>query len=162
MLKRSVKQNVAPLDFSDDKLANLLRYLADDENWVRFEKELNGHILRVYKLEKEPIRVDSTTASGYWEITEDGLFQLGHSKDHRPDLPQFKVNLSTLDPLGMPVVTHVLSGNAADDPLYVPAIKSVRESIPGRNLFYIGDCKMAALATRGFISKGGDYYLCPL
>lgn len=162
MLRLSIKQNVTPLDFSDDKLANILRYISDDESWALFEKELNGHTLRVYNLEKEPIRLDSTTISGYWKITEDGLFQLGHSKDHRPDLPQIKVNLTTLDPLGMPLVTHILSGNTADDPLYIPAIKSVRESIPGKGLFYIGDCKMSAQPIRAFINKGEDYYLCPL
>jgi transposase len=106
--------------------------------------------------------VDSTTASGYWTVTEDGYFQLGHSKDHRPDLPQVKVNLSTLDPMGMPLVTQVLPGNAADDPLYIPAIEAVKESIRESGLLYIGDCKMAALATRAFISKGENFYLCPL
>nr|WP_247650204.1 hypothetical protein [Cylindrospermopsis raciborskii] len=38
------------------------------------------------------------------------LFQWGHSKDHRPDLAQVKIMLSTLDPLGMPIATEILSG----------------------------------------------------
>lgn len=33
-------------------------------------------------------------------VIENGLFQFGHSKDHRPDLPQLKINQSVLDPLG--------------------------------------------------------------
>jgi transposase len=45
------------------------------------------------------------------------LFQFGHSKDHRPDLPQVKVMLSTLDPLGVPLATAVVPGHHADDPL---------------------------------------------
>jgi transposase len=49
---------------------------------------LNQHILRVYDLNPSAVRVDGATASGYWEVTEDGLFQFGHSKDHRPDLPR--------------------------------------------------------------------------
>ncbi len=68
------------------------------------------------------VRVDGTTASGYWEVTEDGLFQFGHSKDHRPDLPQITVMLATLDPLGMPVAVDVLSGQRTDDP-HMPALK---------------------------------------
>jgi hypothetical protein len=47
-------------------------------------------------------------ASGYWTVTEEGLFQFGHSKDHRPDLLQVKVMLSALDPMGMPVATQVV------------------------------------------------------
>jgi hypothetical protein len=29
-------------------------------------------------------------------------------------------------------------------------------------LLFVGDCKMAAQATRAFIALAGDYYLCPL
>ncbi len=57
------------------------------------------------------------------EVSEDGLLQLGHSKDHRPDLPQLKVMLATLDPLGMPLATEVVAGRRADDPLYLPAVQ---------------------------------------
>jgi len=32
-------------------------------------------------------------------VNTEGLFQWGHSKDHRPDLAQVKIMLSTLDPL---------------------------------------------------------------
>ncbi|GIV79076.1 MAG: hypothetical protein KatS3mg050_3470 [Litorilinea sp.] len=95
-------------------------------------------------------------------LTPEGLFQFGHSKDHRPDLPQVKVMLSTLDPLGLPLATTVLPGQRADDPLYVPAITRVREGLGQRGLLYIGDCKMGALETRAFTQAGGDFYLCPL
>ncbi len=37
--------------------------------------------------------------------------------------------LATLDPLGLPVATEVRSGEKADHPLYVPAIKRVRETL---------------------------------
>jgi transposase len=43
---------------------------------------------------------------------------MGHSKDHRPDLPQVKVIQAVLDPLAMPLVTDVVAGGRADDPLY--------------------------------------------
>ena len=34
----------------------------------------------------------------FWNANEEGLFQRGHSKDHRPDLAQLKLMLATLDP----------------------------------------------------------------
>ena len=70
----------------------------------------------MYDLKPKCVRLDGTTVSGYWRVTEDGLFQLGHSKDHRPDLPQLKVMQAALDPLGMPLATLVASGKmtAAD------------------------------------------------
>ena len=136
--------------------------MSDDECWCTFEGALNQQLLRVYDLQPQRVRLDSTTASGYWGVTEDGLFQLGHSKDHRPDLPQVKVMLAALDPLGMPVATDVVPGQRADDPLYVPAMTRVRASLARRGLLYVGDCKMGALETRAFLQAGGDYYLCPL
>lgn len=50
------------------------------------------------------LRLDTTSASGYWAVSENGLFQFGHSKHHRPDLAQAKLMLAALDPLGMPLV----------------------------------------------------------
>jgi transposase len=136
--------------------------LSDDAGWPAFEGALNRQLLRVYDLQPGGVRLDSTTASGHWSVTEDGLFQFGHSKDHRPDLPQVKVMLSALDPLGMPVATDVVPGHRADDPLYMPAITRVRESLGRQGLLYVGDCKMGALETRAFLQAGGDSYLCPL
>src|SRR5215213_3767380 len=103
-------QPVRALDFSDDRLAWLLAAFHDDDHWIPFEATLNRHLLRVYDLAGGPVRLDTTTASGYWQITEDGLFQFGHSKDHRPDLPQVKMLLAGLDPLALPLVTDVVAG----------------------------------------------------
>lgn len=154
-LSRCTDQTVRPLDFSDDRLAAGLSALSRDAAWEGFEAALNGHLLWVYDLNPQRVRLDSTTASGYGSVTPDGLFQFGHSKDHLP-------LLTTLDPLGMPLATGVLPGHRADDPLYIPAITQVREGLGRRGLLYIGDCKMGALKMRAFTQTGGDFYLCPL
>jgi hypothetical protein len=161
-LRSCTGQPVHPLDLSDDRLAGVLEVLSHDAPWQAFEGAFTQQLLRVYDLQPERVRLDSTTASGYWRVTEDGLFQCGHSKDHRPDLPQVKVMLSVLDPLGLPVATDSVPGQRADDPLYLPAITRVRESIGRRGLLYVGDCKMGALETRASLQVGGDGYLCPL
>ncbi len=160
-LSRCTAQPVRSLDFSDDRLGDVLSALSQDAAWEEFETALDGHLLRVYHLDAEQVRVDSTTASSHRLVTPEGLFQFGHSQDGRPDLPQVKVMLSTLDPLGMPVATSVLPGQCADDPLYIPAVRQVRKAV-GPGMVYVGDCKMGALATRAFLQAGGDYYLCPL
>jgi transposase len=149
-------------DLGDDRLADVLRHLSDDERWQAFEQELTGQLVRVYDLHADCVRLDSTTASSYGVVNEDGLLQLGHSKDHRPDLGQLKVMLATLDPLGMPLATEVLSGERADDPLYLPAITRVRACLNRIGLLYVGDVKMGALGTRASIQAAGDFYLCPL
>ena len=155
-------QAVERLDFTDDRLQIVLRQLSDDTRWAQFENSLNQHTVRVYDLSTERIHVDSTTASTYASVSPEGLFQFGHSKDDRPDLPQVKVMQAVLDPLGMPLATDVVSGERADDPLYVPCIERVQQSLGRSGLLFVGDCKMAAHATRAFIALAGDYYLCPL
>jgi len=153
---------VGRLDASDDHLAHLLDLLSDDASWARFEQACAQSLIRTYALTPRVSRVDSTSASGYGRVTRDGLFQFGYSKDHRPDLPQVKVKLTTLDPLGLPLVTQVVPGQRGDDPLYVPAIQQTQACLPERGLTHIGDSKMGALDTRAYIHYSGDYYLLPL
>src|SRR3989440_3815418 len=155
-------QEVHERSWSDDRLALVLDGLAQPEQWQRFETALNQRIIRVYQLKPQRVRLDSTTASGSWSVSDDGLFQLGESHDHRPDLPQLKVMLSALDPLGLPLVTQVVAGKAADDPLSIPAIQQVSQRMPEHGVLYVRDCKMAALSTRDYVQAQGDYYLCPL
>jgi transposase len=161
-LEISTGQRVRAQEWSDDRLEIVLDSLANPEKWQAFESDLNRRTVRVYNLKPQCVRLDSTTASGYWTVTPEGLFQYGHSKDHRPDLPQLKVMLSALDPFGMPVATQVVSGEHADDPLYIPAIQQVSASLDEHGLLYVGDCKMATLNTRIYIAAHQDYYLCPL
>jgi len=161
-LRGSTGHPVAALDLTDDRLAACLRTLSDDAAWRAFERALGRTMLRVYNLQPARVRVDTTTASRYGRVTEDGLFQFGHSKDQRPDLPQVKVLLATLDPLGLPLATVVVSGERADDPLYRPAITEVHSTLNQRGLLYVGDCKMGSRDTRAAVAAQGDYYLCPL
>ena len=56
----------------------------------------------------------------------DGLMQLGHSKDHRPDLAQLKLVTVATHPHGHLAATQVINGNAADDGVYLPIIARVR------------------------------------
>ena len=151
-----------PTDLTDDRLADVRYSLSEDTAWAACEGALNQHILRVYDLTPTTVRVDGTTASGYWEVSEDGLFQFGHSNDHRPDQPQLKVMLATLDPLGLPLAVDVLPGQRSDDQLYLPIIARVRASLARTGLLYVGDSKLGALGTRAHIHANGDYSLCPL
>ena len=161
-LRGCTGQALHPLDVSDDRLALVLQAWSDDAHWSPFESALTQQLVRVYALRPARVRLDSTTASGSWAVMPEGIFQFGHSKDHRPDLPQVKVMMSTLEPLGLPLATAVVPGHHADDPLYIPAVRQVQASLGQHGLLYVGDCKMAALETRAFLQAGQDFYLGPL
>lgn len=72
---------------------------------------------------------------------------LGHSKNHRLDLPQLKTDGRR---------------GPADEPLYLPLIRRVRQQLGRKRLRDAGDGKMAALETRAEVAAHGDDYLMPL
>src|SRR5436309_7417251 len=148
-------------DFTDDRLTIVLRHLSDTTRWQAIEQELGEHVIRVYDLEEQPIRVDATTVSGYRNGGEDSLWQFGHSKDD-PTLRQIKAMMATLDPLGLPMALEVVSGEQADDRLYVPIIDRVLACLERTGLLFVGDSKMSALATRAHLEAREQYYLTPL
>jgi transposase len=153
--------DIRETDFTDDRLTIVLRHLSDVSRWQSIEQALGRHLVRVYALEDQPIRVDATTISGYRDGGEGRVWQFGHSKDD-PTLRQIKVMMATLDPLGLPLAISVVSGEQADDPLYVPTIKRVLACLERKGLLIVGDCKMSALATRASLRECGQYYLTPL
>ena len=70
--------------------------------------------------------------------------------------------LASLDPLGLTLVVDVVSGERADDPLYLPCYRRVKQVLPESGLLVIGDSKMSALNTRATVVAEGDFYLTPL
>jgi transposase len=160
-LSRLPAQVIVPLDFSDDRLRHLLQHLSKPAYWHEIERDLNELRIEVYDLSQDVIRCDATTVSGDHEVTEDGLVQFGHSKDD-PARPQIKVMMGSLDPLGMPLATDVLSGDRADDGLYIPLMERVRSGLQTPGLLFVGDCKMSALATRAYLARPQDFYVSPL
>ncbi len=160
-LSRLSGQGIDPLDLSDDRLSHLLKHLSKPTYWHRIERDLNARSIEVHALPQAVIRCDATTVSGDHEVTEGGLLQFGHSKDD-PTRPQIKVMMGSLDPLGMPLATDVLSGERADDGLYLPIIERIRTGLQITGLLFVGDCKMSALDTRAYLARHHDWYLSPL
>jgi transposase len=158
-----ISQPIRPVEFGDDRLTLVLKRLSDRTHWQELESQLWHAQCEVYALPPvEGVRLDATTTYGYHTVEDDGLMQLGHSKDHRPDLPQIKLMAAAAEPSGLFLAGDVHPGNAADDPLYLPLYRRVRQMLGQTGLLYAGDCKMAALETRAEIAAGGDFYLTRL
>jgi len=148
-------------DLSDDRLANVLTMLSDPGDQAAMDTALAQDWIAVYALPREVVRLDSTSVSVYHDDRpKESLLHNGHSKDHRPDLAQFKVMLASLDPLGMPLCGRLVPGNAADDGLYVPAYDAAVRTLGTAEVLIVGDSKMGSLATRAHIVGGGSAYLC--
>lgn len=113
-LSHLTAQVIEPLDLRDDRLSHLLQHLSKPASWHEIERDVNARSLEVHALPQDVIRGDATTVSGHHEVTEGGLWQFGQSQDD-PTRPQITVMMGSLDPLGMPLSTDVLSGERADD-----------------------------------------------
>jgi len=162
-LEALIGRPIRPAEFSDDRLTLVLHRLSDPEAWDDLEADLWRTQCDVYALPSvERVHLDATTSYGYHATDDDGLMQLGHSKDHRPDLPQIKLMAAAAWPGGSFLAADVHPGNAADDPLYLPLYRRVRTLLSQTGLLYVGDCKMAALETRAAIAAAGDLYLTRL
>jgi transposase len=162
-LRTLLGQAVRATDLTDDRLAEVVRHLSLPAIWHPLEQAVSQQMIRVYRLTPERVRLDTTSVSVYADRDEvNVLFQRGHSKDHRPDLRQFKVMLAALDPLGVVVAADVVAGQRADDGLYLPTILRLQTTLGESGLLYIGDAKMGAVATRAYLQATGNHYLVPL
>src|SRR5207237_8322118 len=149
-LSHLTAQVIEPLDLRDDRLSHLLQHLSKPAYWHQIERDLNARSIAVHALPQDVIRCDATTVSGEHEVTAGGLVQFGHRKDD-PTRPQITVMLGSLDPLGMPLATDVLSGERADDGLYISIIERMRTGLNKTGLWLVGDCTMSALDASAYL-----------
>ncbi len=135
------------------------------ENRGEIEESLSRHLVRAYELPTEVARCDSSSFSVYHQKTLDRgtpLLNYGHSKDHRPDLLQYRHALGTLDPAGIPLVSATLPGNETDDSIYYPFWVGLASAIGHRDFLYIADSKAGSYGTRAQIDHARGLYCFPL
>ncbi|MEA2008164.1 MAG: transposase [Chloroflexota bacterium] len=162
VLRALTGQTLTELDFTDDRLALCLRKLGQSKAWQPIEAQLGAHLVRVYRLGEEPtVRLDATTGTVHHDPDTHPLFQVGKAKNGQYET-QYKLMLAGLDPLGLPMAVDVVSGERADDPLYLPCYRRVKQVLPESGVLVVGDSKMSALSTRAAIAAREDFYLTPL
>lgn len=151
-------------DATDDRLCRLVEVLGHDMEMIyKYQLQMSPRLISGYQLPTGVARYDTTSFSvWHQQNVQNALLSLGHSKDHRPDLLQYKQGLGVLDPAGIPILSETIPGNCADDPLYFPAWKRMVKVIGSPDFLYIADCKAASLETRAGIDHGKGSYLFPL
>jgi transposase len=130
------------LDFSDDRLSTLPDYPGRDEaaRDSHASKQM-VKLLRVHDLLAGRVRIDGTTKS-HVAVTGGGLFPFGHIKEHRPVLPQLKINRIVIDPSVLPLRTTIVS-TAYAAPAYREkyitehGFKRLRGKLSGLTLLYL-------------------------
>jgi transposase len=102
---------------NDDRIGKVLDDLHEaglSETFLRISLKAVGK----YEIKVETGHIDSTSfhVDGEYDRTEEGSIEIthGYSRDHRPDLKQFMMNLISVGDGDIPVMMEVVSGNQAD------------------------------------------------
>ncbi|MEH2031020.1 MAG: hypothetical protein V7K67_15375 [Nostoc sp.] len=142
ILELTTGWSIGKKDATDDRLGRVVEELGlQSEARQEIEVKLGRHLIRAYELPTEVARSDTTSFNvnhQQGESPEESLLRYGYSKDKRPDLLQYRQLLATLDPMGMPLVSATLSGNGADDPLYLPTWQQLVKVIGHKKFFKRG------------------------
>ncbi len=167
-LEMATGWNIRVKDATDDRLADLLSIIGSSEESRRdrIALKLGQYTIRAYDLPTDKARSDTTSFSVYHqprtETEVPNLLNFGYSKDHRPDLVQYRQMLATLDPMGMPLLGATLSGNGTDEPDYLPTWKQLVEIIGHKDFLFLADSKGSTWNNRAKIHQEGGIYFFPL
>ncbi len=121
-------------------------------------KEVYFAVADLLNLEVDLIFFDTT--STYFEMDEEdeaGLRQYGHSKDHRPDLPQVVIGLAVTKD-GIPVKCWTMPGNTSD----MKTVETVKNDLLGWKLgrcIWVMDRGMNSEENRLILQKAGGHYI---
>jgi transposase len=121
-------------------------------------KEVYFAVADLLNLEVDLIFFDTT--STYFEMDEEdeeGLRKYGHSKDHRPDLPQVVIGLAVTKE-GIPVKCWTMPGNTSD----MKTVEKVKSDLLGWKLgrcVWVMDRGMSSEENRLILQKAGGHYI---
>lgn len=164
--------------FSDDAAYAAMDFLLDALGQIG--GEIFASVATLLNLDLDLVFVDTT--STYWHldgaddladltdpadpvVDDDGVSRpveagrraLGHSKDHRSDLPQVVIAMAvTRD--GVPVRCWTFPGNTNDQGI----IRTVKGDLAGWNLHrlvWVADRGFACAANRAYLTRGGGHYI---
>jgi hypothetical protein len=88
---------------------------------------------------------------------EKGFRTYGHSKDHRPDLPQVVIGLAVTR-TGIPIRVWTWPGNANDQALIRQVKDDLRAWRLGR-IVWVADRGFDSAQNRRYLQRGGDHYI---
>ena len=160
--------------FTDDAAYAGMDFLLDA--LAEIAAEVFAQVAHLLNLDLDLVLVDTTstyfeteTADELAELQEDpgddevanpvesGVRAFGHSKDHRPDLPQVVIAMAvTRD--GVPVRCWTFGGNTVDTAI----IRTVKDDLAGWNLrrcVWVADRGFASAANRAYLTRGGGHYI---
>jgi transposase len=123
-------EGVKPEHLNDDRLGNVL-----DELYAAGLSEIFLEIslaaANKFEIKRETAHLDSTSfhVDGEYKKSEPGVIEItyGYSRDRRPDLKQFMMNLICVGDGDIPVLMEIASGNQSDKVRFAQLFQDFKE-----------------------------------
>ena len=154
-------------EVDDDSCYRAMDFLLECEE--ELTKAVYFATAELLKLEVDLIFFDGSTT--YWEtdqadpdwvdeegeVVQLGFRQYGHSKDHRPDLPQVLIGMAVTRE-GIPIRVWSWPGDTGESPL----LRQVRADLAGwqvGQVVWVADREFGSKANRAYLSQDGEPYI---
>jgi hypothetical protein len=150
-------------ELSDDQCYRAMDWLLQVE--AEIAQQVYWATATLLNLEVDLLFFDNTTST-YFETDEadaptdaapKGFRAFGHSKDHRPDLPQVVIGLAVTR-TGIPIRVWTFPGNTADQAL----IRAVKDDLLAWKLgrvVWVTDRGFASAQNRRYLQRAGGHYI---
>jgi transposase len=149
-------------ELDEDRCYRAMDRLLEVEDIIA--EQVYWSVAMLLELEVDLLFFDTT--SSYFETDEadppsegadKGFRTYGHSKDHRPDLPQVVIGLAVTR-TGIPVRVWTWPGNSNDQALVRQAKADLRAWKLGR-VVWVADRGFDSAQDRRYLQRGGDHYI---
>jgi transposase len=141
-------------EINDDKIGRVMDSIREyglEKLWLKIAFK----VIKTYHIKTDYSHLDSTSISveGEYKDNSEGTVNIGYgfSKDKRPDLKQFIVNLLVSQDGDIPLLINIRSGNESDKKQFAEIIKAYQQQINWSTI-YIAD---SALYTADNLHKLG-------
>jgi hypothetical protein len=141
----------------EDQAYRAMDLLVEADAQAKVQEAVFFAVADLLNLEVDLLLFD--TSSTYFERTEpdDGFRRYGHSKDHRPDLPQIVIGLAVTKE-GIPVRCWCWPGNTNDQAVLPEVRDGMRDWRLGR-VVTIVDRGMSSADNLDYLTRAGGHYI---
>jgi transposase len=156
------------LVLNDDRAGRALDQLFDSDRGSLLTELMLG-VIAEFRIDCSQLHNDSTSISLHGDyVAADGrqrggkatvVAALGHSKDHRPELKQFVLELTVSADGAVPVAHRLLDGNVTDDQTHIATWDGLVKLVGRPDFLYVADCKLATRQNMAHIDSHHGRFL---
>jgi len=143
--------------FTDDQAYRAMDLLVEADATAKVQEAVFFSVANLLNLEVDVLLFDTTSTYFETDTLDDGFRRQGHSKDHRPDLPQVIIGLAVTKE-GIPVRAWCWPGNTSDVSVLPEVRDGMRDWKLGRVVTVV-DRGFSSNANLDYVRRGGGQWI---